>query len=151
MIQRAWSNRAARALLDPCVPQITSTPYFGATPQLGSVIYPVQGGGSITTAGLKLEVGQTQTIDVTLFSEAPMPGPFRVTPYDFGYLLGGPSNLSLALDRTSGQNGDTLHLTIRVLSSNPTVGGEAFILYSEYGEQGKPGYVNNLSMGLVLN
>jgi hypothetical protein len=151
MIQRVWSDKAARAFLNPCVPQITSAPYFGAAPQLGSVRYPLQGGGSITTAGVKLALGQTKTIDLTLFSEGPMPGPFRVTPYDFGYLLGGASNLALALDRTSGQNGDTLHLTIRAVSSNPTIGGEAFILYCEYGEQGKPGYVNNLSMGLVLN
>ena len=152
MIQRTWSNAAARLTLNPCVPQTLSTaPYFNAAPALQAVAYPLPSGGSIATRGLTIPFGQSQTIDVVLFSDTSMPGPWKVTAYDFGYLLGGPTNLDLSLDKNSGQNGDTLHLTIRAVSSNSDIAGEAFILYSEYGSPGTAQYQNNLAMGLVLN
>ncbi len=151
MIQRTWSDRAAAQVRNPCVPVTTTAPYFNSIPALDVVRYPLQGGGSITTHGLQLAMGASVTVDVNLFSEGPLPGPWKITAYDYGYLLGGTSNLALSLDKTTGQNGDAVHLTIRAISRNDTIGGEAFVLYSEYGQQGQPGYQNNLSMGLVLN
>ncbi len=88
---------------------------------------------------------------MNLFSDAAMPGPWRITAYDYGYLVGAASNLGLSLDTKTGKNGDTVHLTIRAISSNATIGGEAFVLFSEYGTPGAAEYQNNLSMGLVLN
>jgi hypothetical protein len=151
MIQRTWSNAAAKRLMNPCAPISSPGPYFNAAPSLQPMTYPLPGGGSIQTRGLSIPMGQTKTVDVTLFSLGPMPGPWRVTAYDYGYLLGGPANLELSLDQRSGQNGDTLHLSIKVRSRNGSIGGEAFVLYSEYGAPGDAVYQNNLSMALVLN
>jgi hypothetical protein len=43
--------------------------------------------------------------------------------------LGG-SNLDFAWDRATGNNGDTLHLTVTVNSVGDTYGGQAFLLES---------------------
>jgi hypothetical protein len=151
MIQRTWSNAAAKRLTNPCVPSAAPGPYFNTAPSLDTVKYPLPGGGLIQTRGLSIPMGQTKTIAVTLYSVAPMPGPWRITAYDYSYLLGQAANLELSLDRRTGQNGDTIHLTVKVRSRSPSIGGEAFVLSSEYGAPGDAVYQNNLSMGLVLN
>jgi hypothetical protein len=151
MIQRTWSNAAAKRLTNPCIPVSAPGPYFNTAPSLDAVQYSIPGGGSVATRGLTIPIGQTKTIDVTFFSAAPMPGPWRITAFDYAYLLGDSANLELSLDQRTGRNGDTVHLTIKVLSQNSSLGGEAFVLYSEYGAPGGAAYQNNISMGLVLN
>ena len=53
------------------------------------------GGPVIHTPGVKIPVGGSKTIDVTLFSDAPTTGPWRVIAYDGNYLAGGSAELSL--------------------------------------------------------
>jgi len=89
---------------------------------------------------------------VNLFSAAATPGTWTVTVYDYDKtLLGTSAYLALTLDKNTGRNGDTLHLTITPKMTDATIGGEAFIIYSVYGQPGTVDYQNNLTMGLVTN
>jgi hypothetical protein len=144
MIQRSWSNAAARAGKNPCVPATGSSPYFNSEPVLADVVTLDSYGAKVKTKGVSIPVGGSKTIDVRLWSEAPTAGPWTVTAYDLDdYLGSGKPHLDLTLDRTSGENGDVLHLTIKVLSEDKTFGGEGFVLVSYLNGQ------ENASLGAV--
>ena len=119
--QRSWSNAAALAGHDPCVPVPPGQVYFNAAPKLTENITLF---GGYQTKGVKIPVGQSKTIDVNLFSDGPTNGPFPVEAYDAGQ-----SDLSLSFDQDSGENGQTLHLTIEVLGKGQ-YGFETFYLFS---------------------
>jgi hypothetical protein len=149
MIQRTWSNAAAALMQNPCVPHSASTiPYFNSYPALTAI--PYSGG---TTMGVNIPLGQSKTIDVKLSSAAPTPGPWNVVVDDYDQILVGTSSpyLGLSLDKASGRNGDTLHLTITPHTADPTLGGEAFFIFSQYGTAGTPDFQSNVTMGLVTN
>ena len=100
----------------------------------------------VTTPGVLIPVGQTKTIDIVLQSEAPTSGPWKVAAYDLSHQWLGESSqptVQLTLDRTSGQSGDVLHLTIKVLAADPVIGGEGFVLSSTLNGQ------NNLWYGAI--
>ena len=141
MVQRSWSNKAAKALTDPCVPLTAKGPYFNTAPVLPDKLI-VSG---VSTPGVKIAVGSSKTIDVTLFSEAVTTGTWKVNAYDMGAYLTGSADLQLSLDKGTGKNGDTLHLTIKVLKANPN--GSGFILVSDLGTG--TSLESNLAMGMV--
>jgi hypothetical protein len=143
-VQRSWSNAAAAASHDPCVPA-PSGPYFNAAPVLPDMVTISLGSmGSLTTQGVRIPVGQTRTIQVDLYSDAPTAGPWKVEALDLATLQNKPAALRLQLDATSGKNGDVLHLTITPLQAEPN-GLEAFYVGS--GLQGR----SALWVGLVSN
>ena len=76
-----------------------------------------------------------------------------MTVYDYDQILAGASTpfLGLSLDKSTGQNGDTLHLTITPHQTDPNLGGEAFFIYSEYGTMGTADFESNVAMALVTN
>jgi len=100
---------------------------------------------AITVPGVKVPVGGTKTIDIVLHSEAPTSGPWTVSVQDLSYITGSTNSAAtkLTLDKTSGNDGDVLHLTIQVISADPSFGGEGFVLSSTLGTQ------NNLWYGAV--
>ena len=117
---RVWSNAAALAGHDPCIPAPTD-PYFQALPQLtdsvtipeyyqeGANGEPVVGG---KTKGVKLaKVGDSETIDVEIYSDGATASPITVTTQELTP-TGQAPYLSFALDRDSGLNGERLHLTV---------------------------------------
>ncbi len=69
MVQRIWSNAAAAAGHDPCVPA-PDGPYFNAAPELGGVSI-MTGNGAILTIGDSIAVGSSKEITFDLFSDAP--------------------------------------------------------------------------------
>jgi hypothetical protein len=144
MVQRSWSNEAARSGTNPCVPVLTPAPYFNSVPVLPDMVAVQIGGPPVVAPGVKIPVGGSRTIDVTLFSDAPTSGPWKVSAGDISALTGGSKQLLLTLDKASGQNGDTLHLTIKVLQPDSTYGVEPFVLFSD-DTSGQ----DNLWMGLV--
>ena len=88
------------------------------------------GGQAGSTKGLKIPVGQTKTVELDLFSEAPTPERWTVKVSEaYG------TSLDLSLDHNSGQNGDKLQLTIHVNSQNPNFGAEVFVIQSTLGTQ----------------
>lgn len=126
-VQRSWSNAAAKAGHEPCLPA-PAEPYFNAAPVLNDDI-TLQYYGAWPTKGVKIPVNQQKTIDVELFSDGPT-GAWDVSADDYSALYGGPKLLDLQLDKTSGKNGDVLKLTIKVLAKDMTNGGELFMITS---------------------
>jgi hypothetical protein len=145
MIQRSWSNAAAKAGKNPCVPVASADPYFNSVAVLSDTVSVDYYGTTVKTKGVTIPVGQTKTIDVQLFSEAPTSGAWTVEAHDLGEYLGTTPHLELSLDKPTGVNGETLHLTIKVLSADTSLGGEGFVLVSNLNGQ------SNLSLGVVGN
>jgi hypothetical protein len=135
-IQRSWSNAAAQAGTNPCVPVPAGDgPYFNSYPTLPDTVTlgGTYWGGPLSMPGVRIPVGQTKTIDVVLKSEAPTSGPWKVAAYDLTQWIGNSSQAAtqLTLDSYAGQSGDVLRLTIKVLATDPVIGGEGFVLVSD--------------------
>ena len=156
MVQRSWSNAAAARFENPCVPVVTSTPYFNSFPRLGNISYDGgrlgYGGGHVTTQGMRIPLGQSQTIDVALVSGAPMAQHWGASAYDYDQvILGVSSGSTLRPDSFNGGNGETYRLTITPTGADSYLGGEAFIIWSDYGTPGAPDFESQLTMGLITN
>jgi len=143
-LQRTWSNATAAKYHDPCVPSVPGTFYFQSTPVLPetvSVMIPALpglgplGGQTLHVEGVTIPVGQSKTIDVQLWSDADTSGPWKVSAVDVlaQRMLGAPT-LSFAWDRTQGQNGEILHLTITATAAS-LLGASAFQVVSTKGVQ----------------
>jgi hypothetical protein len=130
-LQRIWSNAASAAHHDPLVPALSGThPYFNSAPVLPEMIAATYQGIPFTVRGVTVGAGNSKTIDVQLFSDAPTSGPWTVSVTELNPL--GGTTLTLALDKTTGQNGDVLHLKVGVTARN-TIGASAFKLKSTLG------------------
>jgi hypothetical protein len=130
MVQRTWSNAAAKAGHDPCQPITADAPFFNAVPRLLDTVQIIRRNSeSTSTAGAKIAVGATSTVDVLLYSDQDV-GPWTVTAQNVPV---GSANLGFTWDSTTGQNGDVLHLTIHVEGVDPTFGGDPFMLQSTQG------------------
>jgi hypothetical protein len=139
--QRSWSNQAIKQGHDPCVPAPAGEVYFAGVPVLTDTINL---GGGFTFKGVKIPVGQSKTIDVKLISDGPTGGPFQVDAFDASMFQGGGQNLDMSFDVAEGQNGQTLHLTINVLSANQYKAEPFFIVASQ-------GNVRHRWIGIVGN
>jgi hypothetical protein len=146
LVQRVWSNAAAAASHDPCEPY-GSSPYFNAAPVLEDTVQiPNTVFGPLVTKGVTIPVGTSKTIEVDLFSDAPTPGPWTVTPVDLSSAFFGSAQpaLTFKLDKTTGQNGDKLQLTITSVAKG-ALGAAPFWLQSDLGG------VSNTWVGVVGN
>ena len=149
MVQRSWSNAAAARFENPCVPVVTTTPYFNSFPRLGTISY---NGGRLTTQGIRIPLGQSQTIDVALLSGAPVARQWGASAYDYDdAILGVTSGSTLRPSSFTGGSGDTYHLTITPTGADSYLDGEAFIIWSDYGTPGAPDFESQLTMGLITN
>jgi hypothetical protein len=138
VVQRTWSDQAAEADGDPCVPAIPTVPYFNAAPDLSGRVelYPdpvTHPTSFLRTTGVRVPVGQSVTIAVRLFATSPRPT-WYVQFYELT-ATGAPNTLQATWDKptatgnTSGNNGDVRHLTITAMAPGP-LGGAEFALYS---------------------
>jgi len=122
-VQRSWSNTGAAAGHDPCVPAAAG-PYQGMTlfPSEESTVTvnaTAIGGSMSSTHGFKATVGQPLTFQVGYFSDASAP-PWKIA-YDFPSALSdtmggtlGNGKATVAIDKTTGQNGDKANVTVTV-------------------------------------
>jgi hypothetical protein len=134
-VQRTWSNKAAAASHDPCTPSLPNEVYFNSAPVLSdSVTLSIQG-QSVTTKGVSIPVGQSKTVEVDLYSDGPTTGPWSLEAQDFGALQGGAADLSFQFDKTTGQNGDKVKMTITVMKQGQ-FGVEGFLLLNRLGSAG---------------
>jgi hypothetical protein len=144
VVQRSWSNLAAAAGKDPCVPE--STPpdvYFNSVPVVSDPVTANWYFGPIQGQGVKIALGQTRTIDVQLFSTAPTSGPWHVEVFDYSEVYGGAPNLKMSFNTSTGSNGDVLKLTIKALKKDTEFGAAPFYIESTLGN------ASNLWMGVV--
>jgi hypothetical protein len=142
VVQRSWSNKAAKAGHDPCQPGLPGAVYFNSAPVLPDQVSYSYFGQMVKVRGVKIALGESRTIDLDLFSDGDTGGPWKVEVEDFSALMGQPAKLSFDLDRDTGVNGEKLHLTITVNTEgkNKT---ETFIVHSLLGGQ------KNIWVGLV--
>jgi len=141
VVQRAWSNKSAKASHDPCVPNLMGQAYFNSVPIFEDTL---DLGGGLTMKGAKIGLGETKTVDLALFSDAKTDGPWTVEALDFGQLQGQQPELEFSFDRTTGVNGEKLHLSITVLQKSQ-FDAELFLLVSSLGNQ------QNFWVGIVGN
>jgi hypothetical protein len=113
-VQRVFSNAAAGAGQDPCVPAV-GAPFVEAWP----------------TSDLQLQQGQTGTVSIHVSTSAPT-GPITVSAIDESQAHGNVQHLSLTLDKTTAQNGDTLTLTVQVLATDSS-GFEGYWIQTDVG------------------
>ena len=134
VVQRVWSNQAARAGHDPCVPPPTSgEPFFQSAPELPAATPIKLGGNTVQTAGLSLAIGQSITIPVDLYSASPTDAPWTLSllPLSSGSIKG-------SFDRDTGVNGDQVHLTLTLETEGRAqgeLGLEAVGIASELGDR----------------
>jgi hypothetical protein len=121
-VQRTWSNAAALAGQEPCVPAL-STPYFAAVPVMPDEVPLTLYGASVVTRGLTLAMGQSKTVPLLLVSNADTGGPFTVSAKDRLEFFGQGKALTFRFDRTQGVNGEKLNLTITRTGNDPSFGG----------------------------
>ena len=133
MVQRTWSNASALAGHDPCVPVLPG-PYFNAAPVLTAKQNITFQGEVTTTNGIPIALGETKTIDVRLFSDAPT-SDWSVDALD----TTNPPGLTFAWDKQTGNDGDTLHLSI----TRTAAAGSEIVLES------RSGATTNLWFGFV--
>ncbi|MBI3542434.1 MAG: hypothetical protein HY075_04055 [Deltaproteobacteria bacterium] len=117
-IQRSWSNRAAAAGQNPCVPSTAS--YFNARALVDDEVSWLDGGGPLTGKGVHIAVGETRTIDVELFGSADGGAPWTVSAFE----ASSTGHLELSWDKSTGVSGDHLNLTIKVKSKNSLYNAE---------------------------
>jgi hypothetical protein len=124
-VQRTWSNAAVVAGRDPCQPELVGETFFNAVPALTDTVH-VGVSPSVTTLGVSIGPGESKVVDVLLYSEADV-GPWTVSALNVPV---GGSNLTFVWDSATGNNGDTLHLTVTVNYAESNLGGEPFIIES---------------------
>ncbi len=143
-VTKIWSNVSAAAGHDPCVPLIPGEQYFNSAPVFTDKVTANIYGTKIPTKGVQVPTGQTKTIDVQLFADAPT-SDWTVQAVDGSYFTGGAKELSFSWDRQSGNNGDVLKLSITRVKNGP-YGGSEFVLYSQKGPK-----TAHLWFGFVAN
>jgi hypothetical protein len=138
-VQRSWSNSAALASHDPCQPSLPGEVYFNAVGALPSIDL---GGGIGPTTAISIPIHTSKILEVDLYSDGPTSGPWTVSAIDAAEIMGQPAALTFSWDKTTGENGDKLHLTITSIA-NPAQKGEAFVIESKLGS------TTNAWIGLV--
>jgi hypothetical protein len=116
-VQRTWSNAAAMAGHTPCVPAAPDAIFFDAVPSVSDSI-PVTLTGSVATAtstpGVHVAAGAQASVELDLFSDGNT-GDWQVAATEVG-----STALKLSLDKSSGKNGDKLHLSVQVTAASPS-------------------------------
>jgi hypothetical protein len=118
-VQRVWSDANALASHDPCAPDLTGEVYFSAVPDLAQTeVFP-----GLYMDGITVAPGASATVALHLFSDGPTTGPWTVSvsePTGAGGLEPyAPGQLVFSLDKTTGENGDTLALTVKRKALRP--------------------------------
>ncbi len=120
VVQRIWSNDAADAGTQPCVPA-PEGPYFNVSPAPGNV--------------LQASAGQDLTVKLTAWSTGPTaPWAIRFLPSYGGFGGTGFFVPEVSFDRVVVGNGDSATMTIHVPSDVNPQGFSAFALYMGHGD-----------------
>jgi hypothetical protein len=134
-VQKSWSNVAAAASHDPCAPNLPGQVYFNSAPALDDFIQVSDGKQLSSTKGVRLATGQTKTIDIALYSDAPTQGPWQVVAIDLVGRQTGTALLSFRQDVNEGKNGDHIKLTITLRGIDPTINAAPFLIQSTLGDK----------------
>jgi hypothetical protein len=132
-VQRTWSNASIKASHDPCVPEQPGEVYFNSEPLLSGTV-PVKYGTTRNVLGVQIAAGGSAMVPLGLYSEGGTGGPWTVSATDGSQLMGNAAELTFSFDKTQGQAGDTIQMTIHVPAAL-TGGHDTFIVVSTLGQQ----------------
>jgi hypothetical protein len=142
-VQRTWSNAASLAGKDPCVPSTGA--YVAAVPMFtGQLKMDDYYGGTVMTRGVSIPVHTSSEVDLQLISDRPTDD-FTVEVADAATFGGGSPELTFALDKDTGKNGDILKLTV-TRSRNGQLPGSEILVQTKLGNDVVSqwwGYVGN--------
>ncbi|MGD0528226.1 MAG: hypothetical protein ABSE49_24035 [Polyangiaceae bacterium] len=110
-VQRLWSDEAASAGHDPCVPAVAPA-YFDVAADAPDAFFDPY--ASATVNGVAIPARESRTIAVHLISDGPTDA-WQVTAVDPNQAAGGAELLKMSFDADTGSNGDVVHLTIQPL------------------------------------
>lgn len=128
VVQRLWSNAAAAAGKNPCVPA-TPGPFFGVTPTALEDVSYTGRQGAIMTKGINIPVGTTKTFPVGFFSEAALTGPMTAVVHEaFTPNANGATapHLTVSIDKTTGLNGEIAYVSVTVNKAGVTLDGRNY-------------------------
>jgi hypothetical protein len=131
MVQRIWSNTAAAAGQDPCVPAVPKTPspvYFNTAPDLKDHVTLTYEHVPYSTLGVKLPVGQSTTLTLRFFSSEPT-DPWTVYLEDTSSAFGGTELLQFTPSQVTGSNGDVVTVNMTAVAAG-AYGGSEMVLVS---------------------
>jgi hypothetical protein len=119
LVQRSWSNEAAQANGDPCVPALPGEVFFNAVPVLSESLSYSYGGQHVHVPGITIPVGQSKTVTLDLYSDRET-APWTILAQDYGAwscTMGAvdpqcATTMTFAYSATKGRNGDHIQLTI---------------------------------------
>ena len=138
VVQRQWSNASGKAGHNPCVPVPTGAYYNVAPLAMEDVTIDLSGWGGGTkfkSKGYHIGVGETKSFDVGFYSDAATT-PWNIKGYEGGAF--GPAKtkrLEVSIDKTSGQNGEKAHVTVKVLTLGKQKGEVVTIVSSQGSKQ----------------
>lgn len=129
LVARVWSDAAASAGAPPCQPIDPNVVDYGAAPVLTDDVTIVSGyyGANGPTKGVHAPLGVPVTIEIDLYSNAPMSAPLQVQAFDIGDT---EPELDIVLDHDVGVNGDKIHATITRVKNGAYGGSE--MIFSAY-------------------
>jgi hypothetical protein len=119
----AWSNAAALASKNPCVPSDPTKIYFGAafaTDTVHGIHDQVGNGPDYDSEGyLLVKAGDTRNVDVTIFSEAKLPHDLTLAVLGIDGSTGQTTptittGVTSTLSQTTGHNGQHVTMTLKV-------------------------------------
>ncbi len=116
-LQRSWSNASAAAGHNPCVP-VPSVPNYSAVAMNPVPITLTVNTKTVSTKGFTIPVGQTQTIQVGLYSDAPTSDWTVSVVEGDGFSTPSTSHLTITQSATSGNNGDVINVGITTTATN---------------------------------
>jgi hypothetical protein len=138
--QRLWSNAAAIAGKNPCVPA-PSEPYFNVTTLSQDTVTTTGTTGLMHTArGFQIKPGATKTFDIGFFSDVPT-ADWQVDAVEGnGFSTPSMQHLTASVDKPKGNNGATATVTVNVTSA-PSKGNQLLVtLISSRGPTGTAHY-----------
>jgi hypothetical protein len=128
-LQRLWSNKAAAAGHDPCVPAATE-PYYGVTPLDLETISVFVNDAQTASSGLgyRIGIGDKKTIKVGFFSDQAIDGPWTITAVEGNWFSPASNHrLTVSVDKTSGKNGDTATITVTANTQSTGLGNAVLV------------------------
>jgi hypothetical protein len=106
LVQRFWSNAAAAAGHDPCVPAYPGETYFTGVPVLPGTTSVSIFGTSMPSSSVAIPVGQSANVPVDFYSDGPTtPGTWMASVIDYQCFSGGKSPDLLSITLSAGAGG----------------------------------------------
>jgi hypothetical protein len=123
-IQRTWSNAAALASNDPCVPGGTMS-YYQTIPDAPDAATVPVFGANVATHVKKIASGATGTLTLHVYANDASAGPFTVRVDDWNALGQQPALLSITSPVGTFNSGDTVSLQVTVSGTDASLGNKA--------------------------